>query len=176
MMPDNDNVTNVKNTDLAAKLALCLGLLSRPNTPDLSPLLSAFSKLEKNSQCLSDMMLPLEKIEWNLHYQWSSIRSVHATDYLSQPWIHVILVLRFTWLEFGVKLRLLGIGHVKMLTVIQRSGEHSSYHLQSDCVLAVTDINTDFVGYIQHSDGNCRVPEQTAVNMWRGVYLKAQCI
>jgi hypothetical protein len=36
----------------------------------LSPLLSAFSKLEKNSQCLSDMMLPLEKIEWNLNYQW----------------------------------------------------------------------------------------------------------
>jgi hypothetical protein len=35
----------------------------------LSPLLSAFSKLAKNSQCLSDMMLPLEKIEWNLHYR-----------------------------------------------------------------------------------------------------------
>jgi hypothetical protein len=63
MMPDSDKVTNVKSTDLAAKLALCLGLLSRPNTPDLSPLLSAFSKLAKNSQCLSDMMLPLEKIE-----------------------------------------------------------------------------------------------------------------
>ncbi|KDR09953.1 uncharacterized protein LOC110838372 isoform X2 [Zootermopsis nevadensis] len=63
MMPDSDTATNVKSTDLAAKLALCLGLLSRPNTPDFSPLFSAFSKLEKTSQCLSDMMLPLEKIE-----------------------------------------------------------------------------------------------------------------
>jgi hypothetical protein len=63
MMPDSDKVTNVKTADLAAKLALCLGLLSRPNAADLSLLLLAFSKLEKSSQCLSDMMLPLEKIE-----------------------------------------------------------------------------------------------------------------
>lgn len=63
MMPDSDKVTDVKNTSLAAKLALCIGVLSRSNTADLSPLLSAFSRLEKSSQCLSDMMLPLEKIE-----------------------------------------------------------------------------------------------------------------
>lgn len=63
MMPDSDKVTEVKNTNLAAKLAMCIGVLSRSSTADLSPLLSAFSRLEKSSQCLSDMMLPLEKIE-----------------------------------------------------------------------------------------------------------------
>jgi len=63
MMPDNDKVPNVKTTDLAAKLALCMGLLSRPNASDLASLLSAFSRLEKSSHCLSEMMLPLEEIE-----------------------------------------------------------------------------------------------------------------
>ncbi|XP_069696397.1 uncharacterized protein [Periplaneta americana] len=63
MMPDDDKVTDVKRPALAAKLALCMGLLSRPSTADLSPLLAAFSRLEKSSQCLSEMMLPLEKIE-----------------------------------------------------------------------------------------------------------------
>lgn len=63
MMPDNDKVPNMKTSDLAAKLALCMGLLSRPNAADLTSLLSAFSRLEKSSQCLSEMMLPLEEIE-----------------------------------------------------------------------------------------------------------------
>jgi hypothetical protein len=63
MMPDSDKVTDEKNTNLAAKLAMCIGVLSRSNTADLSPLISAFSTLEKSSQYLSDMMLPLEKIE-----------------------------------------------------------------------------------------------------------------
>ncbi|PSN30521.1 hypothetical protein C0J52_24115 [Blattella germanica] len=64
MMPDSDKVpTDVKRPNLAAKLAMFVGMLSRPSAADLSPLLAAFSRLEKGSQCLSDMMLPLEKIE-----------------------------------------------------------------------------------------------------------------
>ena len=65
MMPDSDKVAadEVKRSALAAKLAMFIGILSRPSSADLSPLVAAFSRLEKGSQCLSDTMLPLEKIE-----------------------------------------------------------------------------------------------------------------
>lgn len=64
MMPDsNTPPVQEKRTALTAKLAMYIGLLSRPSAADLSPLIAAFSRLEKSSQCLSDTMLPLEKIE-----------------------------------------------------------------------------------------------------------------
>ena len=64
MMPDDDkSVAEVKRNTLAAKLAMFIGMLSRPTAADLSSLVAAFSRLEKGSQCLSDTMLPLEEIE-----------------------------------------------------------------------------------------------------------------
>lgn len=60
MMPDNEETaSSMKRTpSLAAKLAMCLGVVSRPGIAELQPYLSSSHKL----QCLSDVMLPLDEI------------------------------------------------------------------------------------------------------------------
>lgn len=63
MQPDNDEACAIqkKESPLAAKLALILGLIPRDYLDLLS--MTSYRNLRESSQCLSKVMFPLDEIE-----------------------------------------------------------------------------------------------------------------